>query len=73
MKVLLLIFIFGIVMSIFVINSIDFIFVFMNFFYRNRMYNLYIYVIINKDILYEYKIEIFFFFIFNIVEIFLVL
>lgn len=62
MNVLLLIFIFGFVMSIFVINSIDFIFVFMNFFYRNRMYNLYVYVIINKDILYEYKIEIFFFY-----------
>lgn len=50
-NVLLLIFIFGIVMSIFVINSIDFIFVFMNFFYRNRKYNLYVYVIINKDFL----------------------
>lgn len=51
------IFIFGTAMSTSVINSIDFTLVFMNFFYRNRMHNLYVYATTNKDTLHEYKIE----------------
>lgn len=56
-NVLSSIFIFGTAMSISVINSIDFTFVFMNFLYRNRMHNLYVYATTNKDTLHEYKIE----------------
>lgn len=56
-NVLSSIFIFGTAMSTSVINSIDFTLVFMNFFYRNRMHNLYVYATTNKDTLHEYKIE----------------